>query len=197
MSIKFQGEKIPDLEKNIRFATAVTLTRLAQAGQDASATAISSTFTVRNKWYLTGPLAIKVETASKDKLKSAVKTAAGFLVPHETGEDKVPAGRALAIPTPNVKRTKRDIIRKSERPRAIKTLTFVLQTKNGPVLATRRGRGKRKPLVILYGLESRAKIKKQSTVIEPVRRAVEQNLAKTFHENLARAFATARELPTE
>lgn len=188
------GQQPFSLAKQVRFALAVTLTAVAKEAQDAVVTDIESTFTVRNNWDKpSNAMGVKVLPASKHDLSAAVATRADWLNLHEEGGTKKPAGRNLAIPTQNVRRTKRDLIQKSQRPKALRgKRTFVLQTKNGPVLYQRKGKGKRSQIVALYRLKPSARIKKQSTVAEPTLRVFGRRFDAIFERELTKALATAR-----
>jgi hypothetical protein len=184
-----------NLAKQVTFALAATLTALAKEAQTASVASIESTFTVRNNWDRpSNAMGIKVLPATKDDLSSAVATRADWLIGHEEGEDKKPlrAGGQLAIPTSNVRRTKRDIIQKSQRPRALAGKAFKLQTRNGTVLARWQGRGKSRKLVVLYRLKPHARIRKQSTVVAPTVKVFEKRFDPLFFQNLQQALRTAR-----
>lgn len=183
-----------DVAGQLTFALAATLTAVAKESQAAAVASIESTFTVRNNWDRpSNAMGVKVPPATKDDLSSAVATRADWLITHEEGEDKVPtrAGGQLAIPTTDVRRTKRDIIQRSQRPRAL-SKAFVLRTRRGPVLAQWKGRGAQRKLVVLYRLKPRAHIRKQSTVVAPTVRTFERRFNPIFEEQMRKAMATAR-----
>jgi hypothetical protein len=181
--------KLFNLDKQIIFAAAQSLTEVAKESQTAVIADIQQTFTTRGKWYLpSNKFGIKIKAAKKNDLTAEVKTAADWLSLHETGGTKTPDGRHLAVPTENVRRTKRQIITRSQRPKNLKR-SFVIQTASGPVLFQRRGK---KKIVALYDLEPKVKIKKESTVIEPTRRTVQQRFDRIFEKNLANAVKTAK-----
>ena len=186
----FSAQKIA---KQMLFATAVSLTQTAKEAQSEVVSELRQTFTLRGRWFEQGnKFGIKIKSAKKDDLQSVVYTNADWLVAHETGEDKKPRGNSLAIPTTNIRRNKRDIIIKSNRPRNVKN-AFILTLKNGHrVIFVRKGRKKNRVLVPLYNLTTKARIQKQSTVIEPIKRIVEKNLNKNFENALKRALATAK-----
>ena len=183
-----------ELYKQIQFGTALGLTRTAKAAQSASVDAIKSTFTVRGRWFEQGNrFGIKVRPATPAKMQAEVGTLADWLDPHETGKDKQARSGRVAVPTDQVRRNKRMIIPRGQRPGALRGKnTFVLDTKRGPVLFQRLTRGKRKGLVALYGLEKSVKIRKQSTFYEPIGKVVKDQLNKNIREGIARAFATMK-----
>jgi hypothetical protein len=98
----------------------------------------------------------------------------------------------LAVPTDNVRRNKRYIIPRNLRPKGLGSKAFILQTKKGPVLAQRITRGKRKGVVILYGLEGSAKIKKQSTFYKPIQTVVDRRLNKNIEAGIQKALDTMK-----
>jgi hypothetical protein len=176
------------LDRQLTFAAARALTKTAQQSQTASITAIRQTFTTRGTWYLpSGRFGIRITPATKERLEAAVKTAADWLIPHETGEDKVAQGGGfLAVPLVGAGRprpTFRSKVRADLKPRALGGRGVVIETRRGPVLFARQDRR----LVAFYGLERRARIRKRSTVIEPTI----QTVAKNFGDNLAAAIAEA------
>jgi hypothetical protein len=149
----------------------------------------NKTFTTRGKWYLPGnKFGIRVKAAKKNDLSSEVKTNADWLRLHETGGTKTPQGKHLAVPTENVRRNKRQIITRGQRPRNLKR-SFVIQTASGPVLFQRKNK---RTILALYDLEPKVKIKKESTVIEPTRRTVQMRFDVIFEKNLANAVKTAK-----
>jgi hypothetical protein len=190
-------QRPPDAEKiakNIDFGTAVGLTQTAKDGQGAAVSALRTTFTLRGGWFeQQNKFGIKVKPATKTDLSAEVRTMADWLLPHEEGKDKAPiSGSNIAVPTENIRRNKRLIIPRGQRPRGLGAKVFILKTKHGPVLAQRLKRGARKGLVVLYGLERKVHIKKQSTFYEPIERVVNKNLGKNIDAGITRAIATMR-----
>lgn len=200
--------KRPDfakIAKNVRFGTAVGLTKTAKASQAASIAAVKSTFTVRGNWLQpSNKFGIRITPATPEKLESAVRTAADWLATHETGGERKPRGSAFAVPTENIRRNQRQIIPKAQRPKGLKN-TFVIQTRKGPVLfqrlfankagkyTTRRlKKGLGSTIVPVYGLERTVKIKKESTFFEPVKKTVDAELGKNIRREILNALATMR-----
>lgn len=180
--------------KQLPFAIASALTKTVKQAQTEIINTLDDKFTLRNSWYKpSSPLGIKVKPAKKNDLRAEVGTNFDQLEKFETGRDKTPRGSHLAIPTGNVRRTKRDIIRRSQRPNSLRgKRTFVLNTKAGKVLFQRKYKGKRSQIVALYNLETRARIKQNSPVINPAKRTIIRSLGKNLHEALANALKTAR-----
>jgi hypothetical protein len=196
LSVKIQGlEKLDAKPKQIRFALAQALTKTAKEGQTAVLNALGDTFTLRGNWAQpSNKFGIRIKSAKKDDLTAEIKTAADWLKLHETGGEKTSrTGGNIAVPTENVRRNKREIIVKSQRPNALRgKKTFVLETSRGRVLFLRKGTGKKSKIVALYNLEKRVSIKKVSTFYEPIRRVVETNIADNFQTAYQNALATAK-----
>jgi hypothetical protein len=182
-----------EIIKQVNFGTAKGLTETAKQGQSAVVDALKSTFTLRGNWFApTMRYGIRITPARKDKLQSEVKTAADWLEPHETGKDKSGRAGRLSVPTENVRRSKKMIIPRAQRPKGLADKAFILKTKHGEVLAVRQGRGKTKKLVVLYGLEKTVKIKKQSTFYAPIQKVVDSKLKKNIMDGIRFAFATRK-----
>lgn len=184
-----------NVAKQVTFALAQTLTGVVKEAQGVSISNVESTFTVRNNWDKpSNAMGIKALPATKTDLSAALVTRADWLIPHEGGEDKTPEGRALAIPSKNVRRSKRDIIQRSQRPKALRgKRDVVLRLKGGGLgLFQRKGRGRNGKLVFLYTLAERARIRRQPTVVEPAVKVFERKFDKLFFDNLRKALRSAR-----
>lgn len=196
------------IAKNVRFGTAVGLTKTAQAAQEEVISEIQKTFTTRGNWFQkSNKFGIRITAAKKadPTLEAAVHTAADWLVAHETGATKTPHGRArFAVPTEAVGRGGRRIPA-SKKPRNLKN-SFVIQTKRGPVLfqrlfgnragkfTTRRVKrgGTGTQIVPMYGLEQSVKVKKRSTFYEPIRKVVGKRLSGEVRDGIHNALRTMR-----
>lgn len=181
--------------KQVTFALASTLTAVAKEAQAASISDIGETFTVRNNWVQpSNAMGVKVLPASKQDLSAAVVTRADWLTLHEVGGTKRPEGRNVAIPSDNVRRTKRDLVRRSQRPKALRGKRDVVLPlrRGGHGLFQRRGKGPRGRLVFLYRLTPSARIRKESTVVEPTARVFEKRFDAIFERKLRQAFRMAK-----
>lgn len=197
LALKAKITKMPftpaEVMKQVNFGTALGLTNTAKHAQKAVMHALGDTFTLRGQWFNQSmKYGIKIKMARKDDLKAAVFTDADWLVIHEKGGTKTAThGGSLAIPTENVRRNKRMIIPRAQRPKALREKgTFVLNTKNGRVLFQRKYKGKRAKIVALYNLEPRARIKKQSTFYEPIEKVVKSEMKGYISAGISKAFAT-------
>jgi hypothetical protein len=195
MGVEVSGDlaAVLSLDRQIVFAAARALTMTGQDAQQASIEAIKSTFTVRGTWYLpSNRFGIRLDPATVDRLEAVLSTMADWLIPHETGQDKVAEdGSLLAIPFVGSGLPRTTFSAKVDptmKPRALGNQAVVLQTRSGPVLFYREGKG----LVGFYNLKRRAHIRKQSTVVEPTVRTVEKRFGINFAEALASALKTAK-----
>ncbi|MBV5330595.1 MAG: hypothetical protein JZU65_23690, partial [Chlorobium sp.] len=128
----------------LRFGIAKGLTSLANEE-------LPQRFTLRTRWWDRGPYSIKTEKATKQNLTSKVFTMAPWMVMQEEGGTKLPTkSKRLALPMADVRRTKRDLVQKSQKPRAL-TKAFLIHTKSGnDFLAVRVGRGKRSSMRLMW-----------------------------------------------
>lgn len=181
-----------EIYKQTLFGTAVGLTQTAKDGQKAVQQNLPAHLTIRNRWAEVGPYAIKIKPATKNDLQAVIGTNADFIIPHVTGQDKTARGGNVAVPTENVRRNKRLIIQKGQRPKGLGAKAFVIQTRKGPVLVQRITRGKNKGLRVLYGLEKKVRIRKQPIFHEPIEKVLKANLNRNVAAGIARAFATMR-----
>jgi hypothetical protein len=180
-------------EEQLTYAAARALTLTARQSQAASVEAIRRTFTTRGTWYLPGSrFGLRVTPATKARLESAVRAAADWLIPHETGEDKAArSGGLLAVPLVGRGRprpSQRAKVRADLKPRALGRRGVVIETRRGPVLFARQDRR----LVAFYGPERRARIRKRSTVTGPTVRAFAGNFGENLAEAIAEALRTAK-----
>lgn len=148
-----------------------------------------------NKRTLSGTLAISPPGAP-DR--------AGILAQHEQGRSglKTPKdGRSVAIPV-NVRRNKRDIVTKANRPRAMiekgkaKGKVFVVRQGDRSHLPEgvyrRGGSAKRPKLTMMYALELRVRLPRTLRFYAIARKVVPERLARQFELALVAALKTAR-----
>ena len=180
--------------KQLNFATASALTATVKQGQSAVISTLRENFTLRSEWYEPkNKMGVRIKTAKKNDLTAEVKTASDFLKKFEDGSDKTPRRKQIAIPTSNVRRNKKDIITKANRPQALRgKRTFLMETKAGLVLFQRKFTGKRSKILPLYVLRPSAKTPKKPSFYVPIGEIVKKNLVKNFNEAMKKALETAR-----
>lgn len=202
------GNKV-DYEKQIRFAAASMLTKVAGMSQDASDAALQTEFHIRRPWWKSGArYGIKIKKATKADLESAVYTAADWLLEAEgyAAGVKVPDQHSghLAVPVlGETRKTIQSVIPAKEKARyllanAATTRAFKVQTRSGYTLILQRkggrgGRGgKTAKIVTKYIFRNSVKVPHQSAVIEPTRKTVLQYAGQVFGQQLESAFKTAK-----
>ncbi len=200
------------LDKQTTFALATSLTEVALKTRMASIAAIEDNFTIRTSWDKTGPFAVKVKAATKQSLTATVGTAAPWLTKFLRGEPggivvNLPQGRFLAVPTVNVKQSKRGLIRAGQRPRDFmgkRDVLLPMKSGKGYVLfqrvagAGRKGYfgpriGGRSSLVAMYVLTPEAKIRQRDIFLGPATKIIREQWANIFEGKLKKAFRTARD----
>ena len=190
-------------KKDMPLATAITLTTVAGMAQAIVLAKLPEQFTLRTGWYKPNtPFGFKVKAASINHPQAEIYTKAPWMLLHEEGGTKSADGKRLAVPFTykqgvvpgvvyGVKRTKRDLIMKSQKPRNLGTKAFMLNSKGGDLLAMRTGRGKRSILRILYALEQQAVIKKRLGFADTARQVVKDHLKEIFSKAIEQAFYNA------
>lgn len=193
--------------RQLPFATARALTMTAADAQKQIRAEMPNKFTIRRPWVLQG---VRTERATKQNLTAWVYHKDAYMPRQETGGTKVgkpgggnfssddlpvASGRRVrkvsgrvAVPTQNVLRTKRELIRKSDTPQGLGTKAFVIEGRNGTQLLARRfAKGKRAGLRVLYVLKPRTYIKPRWGFADTVER-----VARTrFYTNLQTALEQA------
>lgn len=105
------------------FAVSLALNRVANHAQSAVRDGIKRTYTLRREQYVLNTVKINREDrARKDKLDTILRIdpERDLLAKFEEGGTKTARdGRNIAIPTDNIRRTKKDIVQRSQRPRAL------------------------------------------------------------------------------
>lgn len=199
INVKVSG--VPELKRyfealaknQLPFATAKALTKTAQDVQAAVIAKLPGQFTLRTQWYKPNtPFGFKVDRATKQNPIARVYTRAPWMQLQETGGVKAVAGKRLAVPTTQVRRTKRDLIPKNQRPRAI-AMAFPLQTKRGTtILAVRVGRGRKSILKLMYTLTPKANVPARLHFAETAGQVVDSKWRANFENAIDHALRTAR-----
>jgi len=185
--------KIRNLPKQIRYATAVTLTRSAEHAQESLLSRTRDVFTIRKNWVTPGYMyGINRKTARTDDLNAEVYTRAPWMLLQEEGGIKLPKKQYLAVPQEGVRRTKKDLIPSSEKPRALKRSFIIWKTKSGPMLFKRVGRGKGSTIKPMYAFERSAKIEGRWQFVRTGIATVKQVYARIFASAIKNALETAR-----
>lgn len=142
-------DKLLNLDRQIQFATAATLTQLAKESQAEIRPALRKDFTIRGDWDDPKKKhGIKVKTASKNRLEAAVYTSADWLLEAhgEHGGVKTPDGGGQNLAIPSVENTRHGIqnkIRPGEKARKLlnnapRTKAFKVKSKRGTTLIMQR-----------------------------------------------------------
>jgi len=183
-------------DSQLPFAMAKGLTKTAQDVQTAMIRELPGRFTLRTKWYeKQTPYGFKIVAAKKQSPMAKVFTRAPWIVEFEAGTQRKPAGKTFAVPTPAVKRTKRELISKTWKPRAAMTRTshrraFILPTGQGAGMFYRAKKGA--PLTMLYWLARKAIIRPRLKFAETGQRVANAKFTDNFIAAFRDAVRTAR-----
>jgi len=200
LTAKFSGRK--ELNKQTAFALASSLTFVAKEIQAETIKALDKgqggAFEIRTNWTKpSNVFGIRIKPATKQSLMAVIGTAADWLekfVREPAGSIviKLPRGEFIAVPTSNVRRTKRDIIRASQRPAALRgkrDVVLPLKSGKGMVLFQRKGKGERGNLIALYILVPRAQVRARDVLFGPAKRVFEKRFPRIYEQQLKKAFA--------
>lgn len=193
------SEVLRDIKKQLRYGTAIGLTKSAQEGQTAVIGAMKKEFILRTNWWEKNrKYGIKIQPAKPQNLESQIRTAAPWLEIHAEGGQKKPISRkALTVPTELVRPPRSPIkIPKRHRQKLKQQGSFIL--KLGPsaaFLAVRKhfkSKKRKSVLQLFYLLSKTVKIEKRPFWKEPIEKGLERRLAKNIAEGIQTAFRTRK-----
>lgn len=191
-NFKEMNKFIGSLPKQINYGASVGLNNLATHMRDSELAGAKNSLTLRGRWYEPkSRFGFNVQFAKKNDLNAAVYTRADWMVLHTEGGTKVGRKGRIAIPTENVKRSKRDMITRANRPKNIKG-SFLIHTSKGDAIAIKKGRGKKSKLVVLYWLEKQVKIKKVFDFYEIGKKVYDRNAQKYLSEGIDKAWVSMK-----
>jgi hypothetical protein len=204
---KKEFNKILRMDRDLLFAAASTLTKLAGMGQDASDIELFNQFHIRRSWWKSAnKYGIKIKKATKTDLESAVYTQADWLREaegHAAGV-KFPDRHSGHLAVPDVAETRhgiQNVVKKTEKASYLlanpqKTRAFKVTTKSGYTLILQRkggrgGRGgKTSKIVTKYIFRNSVKVPHQSAIVEPVHKTVFTYLGQVWDQQLKKALTT-------
>lgn len=184
---------VTDLQNNqIPYATAKALTALANEARGDVVAGLPTKFTLRTSWWKPGGrYGFNVATAQKrdwPRQQAEIYTRAPWMRMQETGGTKLPKGQHIALPTSNVRRSKRDLITTANKPLALKN-TVKVKTKGGDeVLLQRTSRIAR----IMYLLKPKAEIPARLSFFKTIQVSINRNWFATFSREYDNALRTAK-----
>ena len=183
---------IKDIGKQLPFALSKGINTTAEKARTATLEGAKSTLNLRGSWYNPRTkYGFNIKLATKTNLIADIYTKADWMVMQEDGGIKTAKG-LIAIPTNDVRRNKKDIITKGNRPRMAKG-AFKIKMKNGrEAIAKEAGRGKKKRLVILYWLEKQATIKGVYKFHDIAIDTFNKNISSDMNDAIDYAIRTAK-----
>ena len=183
-----------NMEKQVRFAAAVALTKTAQDAQEEVIRELPERFTIRTNWLARG---VRIIPATPGRLVSTVLDKDSFMALQESGGDKVsPFGDALGIPV-GARPTPFAITSPSKFPSALLARQgfFIAPISRGSRTMgvwKRTGKGRRERLTLMYIFSRQVRLKPRFGFRETVNRVAMERLPKRFEEALRQALASAR-----
>jgi hypothetical protein len=177
--------------QQLKFAVAKALTQTAYDVQKEVRANMPGRFILRRQWIVQG---IKVDKATKEDLTALVYSKDKFMALQESGGMKGALRNYIAIPTSMVKRTKTDVIAKSDRPGALGDKAEIIHMNGHAWLALKKARkaGNGQRLKLLYLLVPKAQMKAKLGLDKDGQRVVRAKFAGNLEDALAQAVRTAR-----
>ena len=181
------------LPKQIRYATAVALTRTAKDAQAEVRRQLPERFTIRTGWVAKG---IRIKPARKNDLESSVRVMDEFMALQETGGlRRSRSGEAAAVPI-GARPTPLSVTRPSMFPGRLleKPNHFIAPMKDDPQTSAvwrrtgRKGRNRK----LMYIFDKRVEVKPRFGFMGTVRAVVEARFSKNFSKAVRDALASAR-----
>ncbi len=175
------------MRKKITIVTAISLTKTAKEVQQGLIIGTKRRFSIRKAWLERGKYSIRVTPATKDKLRSKIWNDAPWMTGHEEGEERLPQSKTRAVPTSNVRRSKKDLIFSSNKPRNLKNSFIVTDKNDGKIhIFKRTGRGKRSIVKLMYNLIKKAKIAPEWKFKDTGEKIANVKFNKIFYDELLR-----------
>lgn len=172
--------------RHVPFALARGLTQTAKDAQADVREDLPKRFTIRRAWV---PNGIRIEPATKRDPEAVVGSLEPFMKRQETGGRKRARDHSrVAVPV-NVKRSKRDLIPKGQRPAALKgkPKVFLVKTASGAGILRRVGK-KRYPVQILYWLKKGVDVKPRFGFQKTTGTTVQERFGPNFVASLSDAM---------
>jgi hypothetical protein len=195
-SLKQGADHLRQVAKQVPFGLSRGLNDVVLRVQREQKLGMSSTFTIRRPAFLNR--SVRVQLAKKFDLRASVSIVSPEFAQHETPSLKVPrSGEHVASPVA-VRRTKRQIVVKSEQPRAVlnQRKVFKLPTKRSDVeLVVRQvGRGKQTSLQTLWVLRPSVPIGIRARLgfLDRARDITGRHGVQAIRDGIAYAFRTAK-----
>lgn len=182
-------DQLIDFGKQLRFATAKTLTQVAKRAQAKAIEKIKAQVHPRAAWYLpSNRFGVRITPARPDSLTAEVKSDAYWLAALDQAQrHTAEAGHMLIVPTDVLRRLLGDKNR-PQRP-GVFAKTFIIKTEAGLELLCKRTGA---TIVVLAVLKQSVPRPQKTPLTSAVIETFEKEFAPTFAQNLADAIATAR-----
>lgn len=188
--LRFIDKAVSD---QVPFASAMALTQTVRDIQTVERTEeLPRRFTLRNRWVQQG---IVITPATKRSLVAAVGSRDHFMALHATGGTKRPQrSKNISVPA-GVKRNKRDLITRANRPRQLldRRRVFVNRIKGGTLAILQRLTRKRYPLRVLYVLSPFAKVSKRWGLDDTAKKIAQTRWAQNFVGSMIRAMGSRKD----
>ncbi len=175
-------------KKQLPFAYSLSLNRASEKARDKFVSdTLPSAFTLRTGWWKPrNRWGFNIKPSTKHTLVTSIYTKAPWMEDHEKGGIRTPKKKSFAVPHANVKRSKRGLISRSNKPAGMKN-KFVKEVNGQPLLFRRL----KKSIRLMYNLVPSARIrpalKFKDTISKEVNRIYQDEFNKAFNEAMRSA----------
>jgi len=199
VDIQIQVKGVDELVRNLRDLgvnripnyVARSLTMLAECVQDSMEAETREHLTVRGTWLRKGTrYGINRIAATKGNLTATVWTQAGWLIAEEQDDVRRPVGgRQLAVPLASIRpgRLNPEVLSVAKKPRNFPR-AFLMQTKSGPMIMQRQGKGPISSLVPLYALKRQVPIPRRVHLIQAASKTINEMYQPVMTEMIQSAI---------
>ena len=187
------------MTKQLPYAISQSLNDMGYKVRNQTRAQMPSHFTIRRPWVINQVDVLSRSTKRDLSVTIGPKPAAPFLNRQELGGVKLPRGKHVAIPTSLVRRTKSQLISKTDKPAQLiaANKVFIEQYRGNYWLALKGGtgaqqRGFNRNLRFLYLLAPQANVKPRLGLRRIGLPIVRQDFQATIAQRLEQAMASAR-----
>ena len=187
------------MTKQLPFAISQSLNDMAYKVRDQTRAQMPNNFTIRRPWVINQLDVISRSTKRDLSVTIGPKPTAPFLNRQELGGIKLPKGRHVAIPTSLVRRTKTQLISKTDRPSQLiaSDKVFIEQYRGNSWISLKgvtgaQQRGANRNLRFLYLLAPQANVKPRLGLRRIGLPIIRQDFKATIAQRLDQAMASAK-----
>ena len=198
VSIRIRDEELRSsligLKADIPWVIQNTINDILKSAQQAQYATMRNNFTIRNEAFL--KYSVKLAFASRSSQRGSISMvglgsqAESVFATFETGGTKTPQGKNIAVPSTNAWPNRGSKRPERNAPRNLQN-SFVMKKGGNKFIMVRKGKGRKKPPVLMYSLEQSVRIPSRLHFMDTVIPLINREFQPTL-EKLLRVSATKR-----